>query len=94
MYDFDDDIQRSFSSDYFAGHGIKAHAISLLYGMICSRYLGSWRVTNSGLLNLNVLNNCLTNLFHEEGVLVDGEIPSLPVVYGYVFFPVLSTIVP
>ena len=62
--------------------------------MIGSVYLGSWRVSDSGLLNLSGLDACLTNLFHEEGIVIHGEQPMLPVLYGDGVFPNLPTILP
>ena len=93
-YGFTDDIQRSFYSGYFSAHGIKAQVLSLPNGMIGSIYLGSWRVSDSGMLNLSGLDNYLTTLFHENEIIIPGNIPTLPVVYGDGVFPCLPTILP
>ena len=62
--------------------------------MIGSVYLGSWRVSDSSLLNLSRLNNYLTNLFHESSVIISVNDPTLPVLYGDEIFPCLPTILP
>ena len=89
-YGFNDDVQRSFYSGYFAGHGLKVQAVTFPNGMIGSIYIGSWRVSDSGLLNLSGLDQCLTTMFHEEGVMIGGDIPTLPVLYGDGVFPCLN----
>ena len=92
VYSFSDDIQRAFYSGHFSGHGIKAKAVSLPNSILWSMYLESWRVSDSCLLNIDELDNCLTNLFHETGIIIPGDVPSLPVLYGNGAFPCLPTI--
>ena len=62
--------------------------------MIGSVYLGSWRVSDPGLLNLSGRNTYLTNLFHESSIIVPGDTPSLTVLYGDGVFPCLPTKLP
>ena len=91
---FHDDLQRSFYSGYFAGHGLKLQAASLPNGMIGSIYLGSWRVSDSGLLNLSGLDTYLSDLFSENNIIIPGNEPSYPVLYGDGVFPTLPTVLP
>ena len=91
---FNDDIQRSFYSEYFAGYGIKLQAVSLPNEIIGSIFLGSWRVSDSGLLNLSGLNSYLSSLFHENQIIINGTQPSYPVLYHDGVFPTLPTILP
>ena len=91
---FNDDIQRSFYSGYFAGHGIKFQAVTLPNGMIGSIFLGSWRVSDCGILNLSGLDTYLSSLFHEHDMIIPGNQPSYPVAYGDGIFPILPTILP
>ena len=56
--------------------------------------MGSWRVSDSGLLNLSGLDQCLTAMFHDEGIIIDGEIPTLPALYTNDAFPCLPIILP
>ena len=91
---FNDDVQRSFYSGYFAGHGIKIQAVSLPNGMIGSIFVGSWRVSDSGLLNLSGLDTYLSSIFHENGIIINGTELSYPVLYGDGVFPNLPTILP
>ena len=64
-YGLFNDVQRSFYSAYFAGHGMKVQALTLPNGMFGSIYVGSWRVSDSGLLNMSGLDSYLSNLFNE-----------------------------
>ena len=59
---FFDDAQKSFYSAYFSGHGLKVQTLSLLNGMIGSVYLGAWRVSDFGLLNMSSLDSYLSSL--------------------------------
>ena len=89
---FNDDIQRSFYSDYFARYGIKLQEVSLPNGMIVSIFLESWRISDSGFLNLSGLDTYLSSLFHENEI--SGTQPSYPVLYGDGVSPNLPTILP
>ena len=65
---FNDNVQRSFYSEYFADHGFKVQALTLLNGMFGSIYLASLRVSDTGLLNMSGLDNYLSNLFRELNI--------------------------
>ena len=60
QYRFYDDIQHSFYSGYFAGHGLKVQVLFLPNGMIGSIFVASWRVSDSGLLNMSGLDTYLS----------------------------------
>ena len=60
--------------------------------MIGSVYLGSWRASDSSLLNLSGLDNYLANLFNESSVIIPGYVSTLPVLYGDGIFSCLPTI--
>jgi hypothetical protein len=89
---FVDDVQRALYSGYFAAHGVKVQAITLPNGLIGSIYVGSLRVSDSGLLNVSNLNGYLVDLFNENSVILPGDV--LSCVYGDGIFPVLPTILP
>ena len=59
---FYDDVQRVFYSHYFAGHGLKLQALVLPNGTIGSAYVGAWRVSDTGLLNMSGLDSYLSGL--------------------------------
>ena len=88
-----DDVQRSFYSAYFSGHGLKVQTLSLPNGMIGSVYLGAWRVSDSGLLNMSGLDTYLSSLFNEFNMRLAGAFNQFPAVYGDGIFPQLTTIV-
>ena len=90
---FFDDIQRSFYSGYFAGHGFKVQALTLPNGMFGSIYLASLRVSDSGLLNMSGLDNYLSSLFRELNISMINAFDQYPAVYGDGIFPQLCTIV-
>ena len=89
---FEEDVQRAFYSGYFAAHGIKVQVITLPNGMIGSIFLGSLRVSDSGLLNMSNLNGYLVDMFHENDISLSGDY--CPCLYGDGIFPVLPTILP
>ena len=62
--------------------------------MIGSIFIGSLRVSDSGLLNMSNLNSYLFDLFQELDITLPGESDMLPVLYGDGIFPVLQTILP
>ena len=90
---FHDDIQRAFYSAYFAGHGMKIQVVSLPNGMVGSVYLGAWRVSDAGLLNMSGLDNYLSSLFQEFQMNLPQANGQFPAVYGDGIFPQLATIV-
>jgi len=90
---FFDDVQRSFYSAYFSGHGLKVQTLSLPNGMIGSVYLGAWRVSDSGLLNMSGLDSYLVSLFTEFEMKLVGAYDQFPALYGDGIFPQLATIV-
>lgn len=88
---FIDDVQRSFYSGYFSGHGLKVQALTLPNGMIGSIFVAAWRESDAGILNMSGLDAYLSNLFREYQMqLPDGQ---LPAVYGDGIFPQRATIV-
>ena len=93
VFGFIDDIQRAFYSAYFAGHGIKIQVLSLPNRMVGLVYLGSWRESDSGLLNMSGLDSYLSRLFSEFNMHLPDAHGQLPAVYGDGIFPQLSTIV-
>ena len=90
---FTDDVQRAFYSGYFEGHGLKVQAVTLPNGMFGSIFIGSWRESDSGLLNMSGLNNYLCGLFEEFGMRLDGASGQFPALYGDGIFPQLAAIV-
>ena len=92
-FGFHDDVQRSFYSAYFAGHGIKVQAVTLPNGMFGSIYIGAWRIGDSGLLNMSGLDNYLTELFLELNMGMTAAYNQLPALYGDGIFPQLATII-
>ena len=90
---FFDNSQRAFYSAYFSGHGLKVQTLSLPNGMVGSVYLGAWRVSDSGLLNMSGLDRYLTSLFNEFNMRLIGAFNQYPAVYGDGIFPQLATIV-
>ena len=88
-----DDIQRSFYSGYFAGHGMKVQALNLPNSMIGSVFVGAMRESDTGLLNMSGIDTYLSNLFQEFGSELPGANHHLPAVYGDEIFLQLSTIV-
>ena len=85
--DFFDDVQRSFYSAYFAGHGLKVQTLTLPNGMIGSAYIGAWRVSDAGLLNTSGLDTYLTSLFNEYNIKLPAVLNQYPAVYGDGIFP-------
>ena len=77
-----DDIQRSFYSAYPSGHGLKAQVLLLSNGMIGSLFLGSWRESDSGLLNMSGLDTYLSNLFREHNMEMPKAEYQFPAIYG------------
>ena len=67
-YGFSDDVQRSFYSAYFAGHGLKVQTLTLPNGMIGSVYIGAWRISDAGLLSMSDLDTYLSSLFNEYNI--------------------------
>ena len=92
-YGFNDDVQRSFYSAYFAGHGIKAQAVTLPNGMFGSIFIGAWRVSDAGLLNMSGLDGYLTTLLREFNMELSSIGNQLPALYGDGIFPQLVTII-
>ena len=92
-YGFFDDVQRSFYSAYFSGHGLKVQALMLPNGMIGSVYVGAWRVSDSGLLNMSGLDTYLTQLFNEFNLRLGDAFNQFPACYGDGIFPQLATII-
>ena len=90
---FHDDVQRSFYSGYFAGHGLKVQGLTLPNGMIGSCFIGSWRTSDAGLLNMSGLDAYLSSLFIENNMHLPAAMNQLPAVYGDGIFPQLNTIV-
>ena len=90
---FFDDVQRSFYSGYFAGHGLKVQALTLPNGMIGSCYVGSWRQSDAGMLNMSGLDTYLSSILREFEMEMPGAMGQFPAVYGDGIFPQLSTIV-
>ena len=62
--------------------------------MIGSIFLGSWRNSDSGLLNMSNLNYYLVTLFAEHNIRLNNDSAPLPVVYGDGVFPLLPIILP
>ena len=92
-YGYNIDIQRSFYSGYFSGHGLKVQAVTLPNGMFGSVYIGSLRVSDCGLQNMSGLDTYLCALFREYDMSIDEAENQFPAVYGDGVFPQLSTIV-
>ena len=90
---FHDDVQHSFYSGYFAGHGLKVQGLTLSNGMIGSYFIGSWRTSDAGLLNMSGLDAYLSSLFIEFNMHLPVVIDQLPAIYGDGIFPQLNTIV-
>ena len=65
---FYDDVQRSFYYAYFGSRGLKVKAITLPSGMIDSTYVGVWKVSDAGLLNMSGLNTYLSGVLSESGL--------------------------
>ena len=61
--------------------------------MIGSVYLGVWRVSDSGLLNMSGLDSYLVSLFTEFEMKLVGAYDQFPALYGDGIFPQLATIV-
>ena len=93
MNGFFDNVQRSFYSGYFAGHGLKVQALTLPNGMIGSCYVGSWRQSEAGMLNMSGLDTYLGSILRELDIDMLGAMGQLPAVYGDGIFPQLPTIV-
>lgn len=93
IYGFFDDVQRAFYSAYFAGHGLKVQTLTLPNGMIGSVYIGAWRVSDAGLLNMSGLDTYLAALFNEYNIRLPAALNQFPAVYGDGIFPQLATIV-
>ena len=93
VYGFFDDVQRSFYSGYFAGHGMKVQVVSLPNGMVGSIYIASWRVSDTGLLNMSDLDTYLTNLFQEYSMQMPIHTRDFPALYGDGIFPNLNVLV-
>ena len=90
---FYDDVQRAFYSGYFSHHGLKVQAASLPNGMFGSVFIGSIRVSDSGLLNMSGLDTYLSSLFREFNMNIEQAYNQFPALYGDGVFPQLSTIV-
>ena len=63
VHGYINDVQRSFYLGYFKSHGLKAQVLTLPNGMIGSIYLASICNSDSGLLNMNNLNDYIASLF-------------------------------
>ena len=90
---FNDDVQRSFYSGYFSGHGLKVQALTLPNSIFGSIYLASLRVSDSGLLNMSGLDNYLCSLFRDLNIRMVSAFDQFPALYGDGIFPQLATIV-
>ena len=70
---FVDDIQRSFYSGCFGGHGMKLHALILPNGFFGSVYIGPIRVSDAGLMNMSGLHTYLSQLYREFSIQMSGD---------------------
>ncbi len=71
---------------------MKVQALTLPNGMFGSIYVGSWRVSDSGLLNMSGLDSYLSNLFTECDMKIGESFDQFPACYGDGIFPQLATI--
>ena len=61
--------------------------------MIGSIFFGSWRVSDSGLLNMSGMDSYLSTLFRTFSIYISGASNQFPALYGDGVFPQLPTIV-
>ena len=89
-----DNIQQFFYSGYFGHRGLKIQVVvTLPNGMFGSVFIGTHRVSDSGLLNMIGLDNYISTLFRKFHMRIISAYNQLPALYGDVIFPQLSTIV-
>ena len=92
-YGFYDDVQRAFYSHYYSGHGLKVQAVTLPNGLFGSVFVGAWRVSDSGLLNMSGLDTYLSRLLNEFDMKLPAAFNQLPALYGDGIFPQLCSII-
>ena len=92
-YGFYDDVQRAFYSHYYSGHGLKVQAVTLPNGLFGSVFVGAWRVSDSGLLNMSGLDTYLSRLLNEFNMKLPAAFNQLPALYGDGIFPQLCSII-
>ena len=76
------DIQRSFYSGYFGGHGMQLQALTFPNDMFGSVYIGTLRVSPAELMSMSSLYTYLSQLFRELGMHICDANSQFLVVYG------------